>query len=344
MALRSKAVSLSTLRVAKASSSSPSSNIYSTHWVSSKKPIYQPPKSLSSGNYFSENRSQRVPKKTEGQNETLRRLKSDLIELPEELSKKKRPKTRNSKTQRWLNQYLKPYATVVVNRTCAELGPFFKFFQGKRNVLTDPLLNPLRRHKSLALFERYTRQIKLLRLWFLDYQLMGDILVIIGQIARDDRLKREVPRVKSQLHEVVRGMTNTTSPRHVEQYSKSRRHLLTIADALRKFDSECIDKAKYSDALPEEKDGRRDIISSRLRTVETNLLITEVLCMELVVRKVLIKGPDIVRDTLRQLRKLGYEPTFEELTVVEPVIRLSLSDHRLLGLGLTKGILPAKTY
>ncbi|KAI1297056.1 hypothetical protein F5Y03DRAFT_369907 [Xylaria venustula] len=301
MALRSKAVSLSAFTVTRALSSAPSLIIFSKQWVS--KGLDQPPTPRNVGtNASSKLLWQRVPKSLGKEKKKLKQLQKQLDLAEQEAFGKKPLVIRN----------LRSYAQIVVNRMLTEIGASLKLAKKKRRNLAKPSVNPSRHQTSLVHLDRLTRQIKLLRLWFLDYHVMGDIAVIIHQILRDNRLgKKTLISLDERLRTVVHSMTENTSSRHLEEYSNFRQDLFKIADGLREYKSKYMRMARRD---IDDQDNKPPLFpSSRLTTLETNLLIGEVLCKELVARKVLLNGPDIVRNTLRQLRELGYEPKFKEL-------------------------------
>ncbi|KAJ8123602.1 hypothetical protein ONZ43_g494 [Nemania bipapillata] len=172
-----------------------------------------------------------------------------------------------------------------------------------------------------AQFHKITRQVKTFRIWFLDYQTMRNVTRIMTFLRTNDGPPVAQQSLGVKLALVLSRMERTVSARHVEELSEARETLFEIANNLRFLEKrhiagrirqgpeEVTEPTEFSIRFP----------SVWLRRIEKQLFTVEVLSLELIVRKTLLVGPQIERETLTKLRKMGYPMRdFTALSFAEP--------------------------
>ncbi|KAI0418541.1 hypothetical protein F5X98DRAFT_112371 [Xylaria grammica] len=201
--------------------------------------------------------------------------------------------------------------------------------------------------KWFAHIRKSTRQFKCYRIWFLDYQAMKDLAYIINFI--NPKLLEGVSRkaLRVRLFNAMVQMKKTRSPRSIQELIEARASLFEIANDLRRLeiatrdpDSESYTKkwerklSRYDNSgitpvpppnpaiFPLPKPFR--MLSPILRAVENNLLIAEVLCVELLMRKTLLEVPVIMKNARHIFRKAGYEFPFVYSPFVEEDIERAI--------------------
>ncbi|KAJ8130759.1 hypothetical protein O1611_g2868 [Lasiodiplodia mahajangana] len=185
--------------------------------------------------------------------------------------------------------------------------------------------------KTIQKYQNFTRDLMAWRIWLLDYQNIGDIAAIIE--FADKELRAGVPaRLGLRLRHIMRKLTEITSSRHMDEVVLQRTRLFAIVKELRDVENRYADKQNRQNQIREQRRAQgieeaeqsvkaeRDFPSSRLRKVEMNLMLAEVLSLQLVVRKALLMTPIIERTTLTKIRKLGFNPRFTALPGGEPDI------------------------
>ncbi|KAI0449706.1 hypothetical protein F5B21DRAFT_519880 [Xylaria acuta] len=210
------------------------------------------------------------------------------------------------------------YPVVLVNKVKALMGVNYntgkmvprlrKWASGVSKPVTLQTLD-----KFIAQTQKYKRQVKMYRMWFLDLHTMKDLSLILQHLDDNTPLDWALRTLQTRLRQTMRKMEAITCGRHVAEAGEARRALFKILPSLQRYESRYLEKRRELFWMP-------PFPCFRLRTAETNLLEAEVLCMELVVRKALIEGPKIEMDTLTKLRKLGYKPKFSALPCTEPDI------------------------
>ncbi|KAJ2982352.1 hypothetical protein NUW58_g6457 [Xylaria curta] len=238
---------------------------------------------------------------------------------------------------------VRSYQDDLVNRTKSIIGrnqdlmrlegPVRKFLQNSRN--RETLHVPLFKEKWLAVVSKATRQAKAYRIWFLEYQILEDLGLIIQSIVKNKPEGINWADLPRHLRRIVMGMQAIRSARHEAQMAGQRERLFAIATVLRNIEIEINGPEKEREAEEreaeereaeekeaegreaEERENHFRFPSSRLRTVELNLLTAEVLSTELIVRKALLRGPLVEQKVLAVLRGLGRAPDYAALPFVD---------------------------
>ncbi|TRX92083.1 hypothetical protein FHL15_006950 [Xylaria flabelliformis] len=172
--------------------------------------------------------------------------------------------------------------------------------------------------KSVARIVKFTRIVKFIRIWFLDFHIIQNLALIIKRLNSTmlDDVSQE--SLKAQLDRVEHQMKAITCARHVAQVAEERKNLFAIANTLRFLEVESARAQSEAEAGKWEHINPHRFPSETLRAVEMNLLKSEVLSMELLVRKRLLEAPKIQRLAFRTLREFGYTPNFPQPPSEEP--------------------------
>ncbi|KAI0183872.1 hypothetical protein EV127DRAFT_413728 [Xylaria flabelliformis] len=215
------------------------------------------------------------------------------------------------------------YTKLLVDRTSAHFGRT----KDDLRRMAGPLDRMARRKevhpnnfkaKWMAHITKFTRLVKFFRVWFLDFHIIRNLALVIKRLDSIMSNGAAQERLMGQLRRVEDRMKTITCSRHVAEVSEERKKLFAIANTLRSFEVEFAPAQSETGAGKGEHINPHPFPSKTLRAVETSLLESEVLSMELIVRKRLLEAPGIQRDVLRTLRKFGYKPNFPDPPSEEP--------------------------
>ncbi|KAI0505444.1 hypothetical protein F5B22DRAFT_524883 [Xylaria bambusicola] len=182
---------------------------------------------------------------------------------------------------------------------------------------------PTRRALALvSTADKVVRETKMARIWLLDLQTMSLMARAIHTTSKYNSTIRE-PQVKElqrELLNIIVDMDSINGKRQRSELAFQRQRLFKLVKALRQFeDGPGWDRFKGVGKSPPRMQGIAGgskppyFLSSKIRELETTLLVAEVLSTELNARVALFHTPQVERDVIKGLIDQGYKSDFEPL-------------------------------